>query len=72
MTQDVIACIGIAAPLSGRPRDLGREMAQAAELAIVEANETGGVRAERAIAGSRASCSMTADPTLTASPWRGG
>lgn len=47
MTQDVIACIGIAAPLSGRPRDLGREMAQAAELAIVEANETGGASGTR-------------------------
>lgn len=42
MTQDVIARIGIAAPLSGRPCDLGREMAQAAQMAIVEANEAAG------------------------------
>ena len=32
--------IGVVAPLTGRPADLGIEMAQAVELAVEDANDT--------------------------------
>jgi branched-chain amino acid transport system substrate-binding protein len=42
-------CIAIGAPLSGMSAGLGREMKQAAELAVQEFNDAGGIRGRRLV-----------------------